>query len=274
MRFVYIIITFTTLLSCSKEKRSSDRERVYLFLAHTRTDNNPEIDHDVKNIEFDRYNLLVLGGDLSYLTSNDEQSIIEVGNIFNLKSPSTLFAPGNHDYSNPELLKKHTNRELFYSYSSESITWLILDTEKNSCNIKDDQMSLVKSVCDTISKSTHLILVSHKLLWLNDNGDLQKLANDVPNAGIGNMAHQINPNNFYSEIYPLLTKVQNRGTQVICLAGDIGFKKNQFEYLTNEGIWLLASGIKFNDDLKFGLRFIHNLTKMKLSWEYTPVQDL
>ena len=57
--------------------------------------------------------------------------------------------------------------------------------------------------------------------------------------------HCINPNNFYEDVYPLLVKVRHRGIEVICIGGDIGAKANEFEYITSDTIYFLASGISY-----------------------------
>ena len=77
--------------------------------------------------------------------------------------------------------------------------------------------------------------------------DLEPIINDIANGNFGNCLYCTNPNNFYQDVYPLLVDAKDKGVAVICLAGDIGVKIDQFEYLTSDGIYFLASGI---DDLR------------------------
>jgi hypothetical protein len=39
--------------------------------------------------------------------------------------------------------------------------------------------------------------------------------------------------------------IREKGVNVLCIAGNIGFKAKKFEYLTPEGVHFLTSGIDF-----------------------------
>ena len=59
-------------------------------------------------------------------------------------------------------------------------------------------------VLDTIQQSNHLIILHHKLIWMYDHDVLESQISSVSNADLGGCFNCINPNNFYSEIYPKL----------------------------------------------------------------------
>jgi hypothetical protein len=106
------------------------------------------------------------------------------------------------------------------------------------------------------------------------NDQLQPLIPYVSNGEFGDCFYCINPNNFYSEIYPKLQEVEERGIEIVCIAGDIGFRTDQFEYLTPEGIQFLASGIESGNPGNKALLFHHDQAWKELSWQYVLLTDL
>lgn len=265
------------LCSCTKDKAAiveTETPDTYLHLSHTRLNSNPYMDSDVEAIDFSNYELLLLGGDLAYLTSEDSATMNHVNSIYTLSDPNTLWALGNHDYSNPNLITTYTNRPLHYTYHKNGITFIVHDSEIDSCSILNSQLDLLNDVTDTISSSSHLVILTHKLIWMHGNAILEPLIPQVSNAGVGPAGWQIHPNNFYSEVYSKLTEVQNRGVQVICVAGDIGFQAKEFEFRFDSGIQLLASGIHANSAGNKGLVFQHYKKSRVLTWKFVPLADL
>lgn len=272
---LFALLSFVS--SCTKDKTAvpvTETPEIYLHLSHTRLDSNPYMDPQVEAIDFSNYEMLMLGGDLAYLTTENTATMNHVNSVYNLSDPNTLWSPGNHDYVNPGLIPNYTNRPLHYSYHKNGITYLVLDTEKDTCNIFDSQLDLVNAVTDTIGTSSHLIVMTHKLIWMHGNAILQPLIPQVSNAGIGPASWQIHPNNFYSDIYTKLCEVQNRGVQVICIAGDIGFQSKEFDFKMNSGIQFLASGIHANVSGNKGLVFEHYKKSRVLTWKFVPVAEL
>ena len=129
-------------------------------------------------------------------------------------------------------------------------------------------------VTDTLNNSSYLIVLQHKLVWMYNNDSLEKLMETVPNAPLGDHSYSINPNNFYTAVYPKLLEIKQKGIEVLCIAGDIGLKTNKFEYISPEGIYFLASGIHSGYDGNKALLFTHDITNQKLSWKYVLVSDL
>ena len=278
-RIILYITLFLGLVansSCAKNKTSLPEtpETIdYLHLSHTRLDDNSGIMTEATGIDYSKYDIVMLGGDLLYLTS-DEPAIMELTNsIFNISDPNVLWSVGNHDYTNPSLIPQYTGRPLHYAYHKNGITYVVLDTEADSCNISGSQLTLLNNVTDTISESSHLIVMTHKLIWMYGNTHLEPLAISVSNGSIGLEDYQINPNNFYDGPYWNLLEVQNRGIQVICLAGDLGLFTSRFEFRFDSGIQLLASGGHFNFGGE-GIIFHHTPATRSLTWEYVPMEEL
>jgi hypothetical protein len=240
----------------------------YLHISHTRKSVNPEIDDVAANIDYSLFDMLFLGGDLAHLTSADASTMGSIDAIFDFGNPNTLWTMGNHDYSDLSLLTSFTHRPTYYSYTNNGICFLVLDTQDSMSNIIGAQKELFNKVVDTIQSCSHLVILHHKLIQIYGNPVLEPLEWTIPNANIGQISWQINPNNFYTDLYPKLEIVEQRGVEVICVAGDLGFKATEFEYETPEGIHFLGSGINAGASGNKALLFFHNEEERTLSWEF------
>jgi len=253
---------------------SSARFQNYLHLAHTRTATNPNMDQHVEIIDFNYYDMLWLGGDLAVSSSLDDMTMNHLDSILDLGNENTLWALGNHDYADLERVSAYTHRPAYYAYYKDKITFLVLDTQDSLSNIVGDQLELFSSVTDTLENTSHLVLLHHKLIWMYGDTYLQTYINSIPNGGFGDCFYCINPNNFYTDLYPKLLELEDSGIEVICIAGDIGFRTNEFAYTTPEGVQFLASGIDDGKSNNQALLFRHDLISDSLSWEFVPVLDL
>jgi hypothetical protein len=276
--FLILILASFAFSSCSKEelieKKNHPTTYDYLHLSHTRTNSNPLMDSIAEQIDFSKFKMLWLGGDLANLTSLDNATMDHADSIYNLSHPNTLWALGNHDYSDLNRVQVYTNRAPYFTYHKNGITFLILDTQDSLSNIIGAQKILVNSVLDTISESSHLIILHHKLIWMYDNPSLEPIIPSVANGWLGNCFYCINPNNFYPEIYPKLITVKQRGIEVLCIGGDIGFQASEFEHITPEGIHFMASGISAGSDSNKALIFHHSPSLKTLTWNYKLIEEL
>lgn len=228
----------------------------------------------VEDVDYSKYDVLMLGGDLLISTTYDNTAMDKVDSLFDVGNPNTLWSVGNHDDWNAEMIPPYTNRALHYSYYKNGITYLILDTEDDFSNISGDQLALFNNVVDTIEESSHLIILTHKMIWMRGNNILEPLANGICNGGIGLETWEINPNNFYQDLYWELLDVQNSGVQVICIGGDLGIHASEFQYHFDSGIQFLASGLYYNNPDRKALVFEHFPSIGKLTWEYVDLDDL
>ena len=278
MKNLFIIISsIFFLFSCHEDDKEISVDAVvvqYLSIAHTRENTNPFMDSSAEQIDYSKYDMLWLGGDLAYLTSVDDVTMSHLDSILNFESSTTLWALGNHDYSNLERIQNYTNKPPYYSTNRNGITFLVLDTQDSLSNIVGMQKELVEDVLDTIQNSSYLVVLHHKLIWMYGNPDLETQMSTIPNGDFGNYFHCINPNNFYDDIYPKLVDVTKRGIEVICIAGDIGGKAKQFEYITDDGIYFLASGIDAGKKGNLALVFNHDVSNKKLEWEFVSIENL
>ncbi|MDA9274887.1 hypothetical protein N9P59_00155, partial [Crocinitomicaceae bacterium] len=135
--------------------------------------------------------------------------------------------------------------------------------------------TMFNNVVDTIQESSHLIVLTHKLIWMYGNNNLEPLVPEISNGQLGNNSWNIFPNNFYNDLYWKLLDLQNAGIQVICIGGDIGINSAVFEHRFDSGIQFLASGVYYNNvQSKKALVFEHTKSKGLLTWEYVNIEDL
>ncbi|MFT5668112.1 MAG: hypothetical protein ACI9DK_002312 [Vicingaceae bacterium] len=272
--YLAVLLTLVSCTNKNEEEPSNVQVNSYLHLSHTRTKSNPKLDRVVEQLNFEKYDMLWLGGDLAQLTSEDDATINHVDSIFNLSSRNTLWSIGNHDYTDLERVRNSTKKPLYYSTHKNGITLVVLDTQDSLSNIIGAQRDFLFRVLDTIQESSHLVVLHHKLIWMYNQIDLEPIISDVSNIKLADCFFCINPNNFNSEIYPRLVEIKESGVEVICIGGDIGFQTREFEYKTDEGIYFLASGIYAGKEGNKVLLFSHELETRKLSWEFIAIRDL
>ena len=248
----------------------------YLHTGHTRaTSTNNVVFAEAAVVDYQSFDMLWLGGDLTYFSTVDVAQVAYLDSIFGLSKTSTLLAPGNHEYANdPTLLAPVTKRPLFYTHYQNGITFLVVDTQGDGNNIRGEQFALFKTITDTISESSHLIMLHHHLIWLMDGGALEATANSISNGAIGGCFHCLKENNFYETIYPILVEVQNRGVQVLCIGGDVGGKVTTYEHRTNDDIFFLASGLDLNEPTNQVLLFEHDTKDQSLLWRVELLENL
>ncbi len=219
-----IILFVLLIVSGINSFSQKDSVLKFIFVPHPRTENKVKqsVLSGIEKIDFSKFDMILLGGDLTYSTSKDRIALAYCDSLFNLGSPNTLWSFGNHDVQsgNRSLIKEYTGRESYYSYYRDNITFLVLDTELNangfsSTFISGNQLQMIKNVCDTISKSGYLIILHSRFMWMiNNNYFITKL------DSVAASSKSLDTTNFYPDIYPLIKKVKTKGIQVICLGGD------------------------------------------------------
>ncbi len=281
MKFIQLFVLSLFGVACAKDQLAEpiQTEFTYLHTGHTRASgpNNNVVFEAAAAVDYRSFDMRWLGGDLSYFSTIDEAQVAYLDSIFDFGNPNTLLAPGNHEYADhPGLLEDATNRPLFYAHHFRGLTFLVFDTQGDDNHIRNEQGALFDAVVDTISQSSHLILLHHHLIWMMDGGPLQVMVEEVANEGIGTCFHCTKENNFYEDIYPKLVTLQKRGIEVICIGGDVGSKVRSFEHITAEGITFLGSGLQFNigKDHNMALLFEHRPAARKLHWRFEPLSNL
>ncbi len=242
--FLLSFVFFSVLFSC-KRKPNYDNLKQYIFLGHIyRCCVSNRVDKRVEKIDFSKYDKIMLGGDVCVESSKEKSTLQYIDSLFDISSPDTYWAIGNHDVTNgnPDFIEEFTGKNLFYADYTNGITIFVLDTylEENRLN---EQFNLFTKVCDTIQKSSHLLLLMHNVVW--DSVSTQFNGDDFANGNYPHWHCRTNPYDyFYHSMYPKLKEVQDRGINVMCISGDLGQReKRYFDFISSEGIELIGSGI-------------------------------
>jgi hypothetical protein len=250
-----------------------------IFIPHPRSEDkvNQSVAKGIENIDFNMFDVIMLGGDLTYYTSNERATMEYCDSLFDLDNLNTLWTFGNHDVqsNNLALIKEFTGRDRYYSYFRDGVTFIVLDTEKNAEGfdrtfIKDDQLKMIKNVCDTINVSKHLILLHHRLIWMINNDELESRLTD----SIAASSRSMDTTNFYSDIYPLLKEVKKRGIQVSAFGGDKS--KINIEYSPEDSITFYAARLAsdFSDDQNNVIIVNYNKLNSSLESSFVPLNSL
>lgn len=277
---VIVFITALFLSACGPKQLPPDlpgvKEYRYLFIGHPRHNNTgiQRMDSLVEQLDYGKYDAVLLGGDLTANSSLHDSTLNYLDGIFDLSSPQTMLAPGNHDVDRMGRLLAFTQRPAYFSYHQEGTTFLVLDTQRDQCSMRGDQLALIQALTDTLQDSDQLVVIHHKLMWLPDHPDLGSLVSTVPNAGLCSWDFCTFRNNFWQDFYPLLQKVKDRGVDVLLIAGDLGGKQKFFSWTSPENIHFLASGINQGDTDNQALVLTKNMESRELIWESVLLENL
>ncbi len=256
------------------ETETVDKANKIVHLAHTRGRADGFIEKEIRDTDFSAYGVLCLGGDIDGYTTAEERTMQVWDNLFSFGKESTLWTLGNHDVDNRALVEKYTKRPTFYQWQYKSLTFLVLDDQLDNGQIIGPQLALIENVADTLENTSYLIVLTHNLLWMYNHPILESMIDEVSNGHVGNCSYCIKPNNFYTDIYPQLLKVKDKGIEVFCIAGDLGFKAKTFDYTTAEGIHFLASGIDFGQEGNKGLILELSENPTDLVWYFEDLEKL
>lgn len=270
-----IICLLLLLVGCQEAAIVEESEvNKILHIAHTRGRADNFIEKEIRDIDYEGYDVLCLGGDIDGYTSESEMTMQVWDELFSFGKETTLWTLGNHDIDNRALVEKYTQRPSYYTWNYKSINFLVLDDQLERSNIIGDQLKLVETVADTITSADYLIVLTHNLLWMYDHPILEPMIDSVSNGRLGTCSFCIKPNNFYPDIYPELLKVKAKGIEVYCIAGDLGLRAKEFAFTTEEGIHFLASGIDFSQEGNKGLILELTDTPTDLVWYFEDLENL
>lgn len=273
LKKILLGVMILSCLGCNQTSSQPDFSAIYI--SHTRVNSNKGIFKKVYDIDFSKYDMTLLGGDLGMNTFNpnkDKLLFPHLDSIFDFKSPNTLWSVGNHDETSDTRFYNKTNKNKYHAYQKNDITFITLNSQDSLSAIVGKQKDFLYSVLDTLHTSSVLIM-THKLIFMNDHPELDKQIHKVCNANKGSCHHCHNPNNFYPDIYPRLVRLKKEGKQIIWIGGDLGIKRTSFEYTDKSGIVFLGNGLGYNrTDNKVLL--LHKGEKSHLDYEFVPIESL
>jgi hypothetical protein len=268
---VILVVFFWQLLFAQ-----SDVQKIYIFIPHPRSEDkvHQSVLPSIEQINFSKFDIILLGGDLTYYTSIDRISMDYCDSLFDLDNPNTLWTMGNHDLNTPALIEEYTTRPDYYSYFSNNITFLVLSTEIDadgfaSSHISADQLEFVRNICNTITNTDFLVLLHHRLLWMIGDEYFSTKIDSV-----GESTRQLDTSNFNAEIFPLLQNVKKRGIKILCLGGDKS--RINIEYSPEDSITYIASTMapEFSDEENDVVILTHDILTHNLSWEFIPLSKV
>ncbi len=237
-------------------------------------------------IDYSRFSQVWLGGDLCSETTKKQSTITYLDSLFDLGASTTHWAVGNHDVrnGNVEWITEATGRETYYTHHEKGLTLFVMNTRlhKTECEELEAQYALFKQVCDTISESSHLILLMHNVIW----SQVEPSLNPVWPSANGTFASWRSrcedslTSQFHRVWYPELVQVQQRGIQVLCITGDFGQKATAYEYESTDGVWFLGNGLNkgiipnHRDPNDMVIFFKHDPETRSLIWQFVKVDLL
>lgn len=254
-----------------------------IFLGHT-YETPGKIDSRLELIDYSQYDHIWLGGDMLIETAISKRNLKYLDRYFDLDDENTLWALGNHDVrnGNHEWIMEFTERPLHYTTHHSGMTILVLNINYSNeldCQSLNNQYQMIRNVTDTIKSSSHLVVLTHRPTWgfVEENGTRTADQTNAHNPWIRYNCHDSSL--YHSTIYPLLVEVQQRGIQVLHIAGDFGQKAYSYEYKTKEGIQFLGCGLNNlseeeedpNDQV---LELSLDRKNRSLTWKFRPVNEL
>ena len=208
-----VFIVFIILLDSCKKPLSSPFQ-TYIYLSHIRFNNNRNIYAKLYDVDYSKYNMILLGGDLSKDSFKEQNMLSHLDSIFDLKSPNTLWSVGNHDETSSKKFYETTGKNKYHAYGRDDVVFITLDSQDSLSSIVGEQKEFLFSVLDTVQSSSILIM-SHKLIFMNGHPIMDSKISKVCNANKGDCYYCHNPNNFQEEIYPKLVELRKKRKQII-----------------------------------------------------------
>ena len=246
-------------------------DKNYLYVSHTLKGDNSGIFNKVSRMDFTEFDLKILGGDLA-LNSFENETILNIlDDTFDLKNEKTLFSIGNHDETSDAIFSEVTNRNKYNLYQTDDISFVTVDTQDDNCSITGAQRAFFQEVMDTVT-TKNIVVLSHKLIFMDQHPILDQFIDAISNGPKGNCSYCLNPNNFRTDVYPILVQAKDRGKEVFWISGDLGKKTPSFEFRDENGIQFLANGLWYESNYNEVL--LLNKSDSELTYRFANIESL
>jgi hypothetical protein len=287
------LLSLLLLSSCATESTQT-----YLFLGHPYQwqSEGRRVDYRVEALDLAAYDQIWLGGDVCAKTASDTSILEYLDSLFDFGSGRIHWALGNHDtdYGPQERIHRYSGLPEFYIAWQDRLCLLVLNTNlfqwpgvvpsDSVCLRMQAQEALVRIVSDTVQEASHLVVLHH--YGLVPPSSLRGAINPDTIFNFYDPSFRVScpdkgpTSTFENRWWPLFEAVQQRGVQVVFVAGDMGMQAKRFEWQTDSGVWFLGAGINntvpdhhrppyitcFDPDLL--LIFTHKPASGKLSWHF------
>jgi hypothetical protein len=129
---------------------------------------------------------------------------------------------------------------------------------------------MVQSVCDSITESSVLILLLHRFMWMINNDYFKTMLTD----SIAASSRSMDTTNFYSDIYPLLQKVKNKGIEVLVFGGDKS--KINIAYSPEDSITFYAArlAVDLPDSINNVIILNYNPLSKEITYNFMPLSEM
>lgn len=142
---------------------------------------------------------------------------------------------GNHEYNDIALFESRYGDTYRY-FRSHGDLFIILDPNIDNWSIKGAQLTWLQNlVHNEAGRSRNIFVFFHQLMWYTSTNIY---GNYAPNSTAG----RVQPMNFFTEVEPLFTALDNN---VVMMAGDMGAFNNGREFLYHKyhNITLIGTGM-------------------------------
>jgi len=165
------------------------------------------------------------------------------------------FVMGNSELYNNNSIEKFINKygNSFYSFDIKTERYIILNSQKSSRSITEDQIKFLKERVETLSdKNRNVFIFFHELLW-NSN----EIYKDVKSNRRSRYHNIIDKSNYWQRIHPILEKTKK---PIYVIAGDLGGKPDSQPAFYDKwnNVTLIATGmgeIKDENYLKVNIHY-------------------
>lgn len=270
LKLFMVSFLFLSCASSVLEKDTIHKEEQFIYLSHTRHDDNDKVFDKIYNLDLSKYAYILLGGDLAMSSFENDAIIRHLDSIFDLQSKKTLWSIGNHDQTSDDVFFKHTGKSKYGIYQNKDVSFITLNSQDSYSSIVGKQKEFLNNVLDSIS-SEKIIIMTHKLIFMDQHPVMDSQINKICNGKKGDCFYCHNTNNFQKEIYPRLLTLRKKGKKVIWIGGDLGYKVSSFEFIDENGVVFLGNGVWYQKENNKALVF-HN--SKDLTYQFVKIDSL
>ena len=232
-------------------------------------DTNDHVDPRVASLSLDTFEYVLLLGDLMGRTDEKTQNYTRLDSLFDLRSPRTLWAEGNHDRmtgniaGHPLQPPDNQRRRLpgleIWTLNTNLFRYPGSPPDER-CAAAGAQLDSLRQWASALPVNTEYLLVLHHQNLLTNAQYAGRPLDKVWNFHHEEFDVRCAPGGrFDAVLLPLFQKIQQTGTQVVFLGGDIGQRTKTFDYHTADGLRYLGTGINNSMDPRYPPRYVTNL---------------
>jgi hypothetical protein len=275
---IKLLVTMLLFASCNKEAIIT-REQ-FVFLGHIYQPGfENRVDFRLKDVRFDLYDNVLLGGDICVETTKEEATLSYLDSIFDLSAETTLWTVGNHDLRNGHLdrITSVTRRPLNYLYEKNGIRYIILNTNYTSdeCEELEKQFLMLEDGLQNLADVQQIMVLSHHAIWTDYVMSLGESFAANARHSVWRAHCRNDKNKFSDAVLPLLETAADHGVLVLWVTGDFGQKKSTYQFMARPNIYFLGSGLDItkqnNTD---SVLIMEHTTNEKLVWKFIPIDKL